>query len=69
MASSCTYYPTKFGSTSLCDQSYGVQPVNRQTESQTHGKTKCLKSEGPKIVSNYIFYFKPVIIGGPKKKP
>ena len=24
-----------------------------------------LKTEGPKISSNYIFYFKTVIIGGP----
>ena len=26
---------------------------------------KSLKTEGPKILSNYIFYFKTVIIGGP----
>ena len=62
MASSCTYYLTKCGSTSLCDQSCGVQPADRQTHARTDKK---VKSEGSKILSNYISYFKTVIIGGP----
>ena len=68
MASSCTYYLTKCGSTSLCDQSCGVQPADRQTDRQTDGTwtDKSLKSEGHKILSNYyIFYFKTVINSGP----
>ena len=43
----------------------------RQTETrQTHGRRrdKSAKTEGPKILSNYIFYFKTVIIGGPIKQ-
>ena len=64
MASSCTYYLTKCGSTSLCDQSCGVESLDRQTHTWTD---KSLKTEGIKILSNYIFYFKTVIIGGPKK--
>ena len=63
MASSCTYYVPKCISTSLCDQSCGVQPANGQTD--TRQTDKSLKTEGPKILSNYIFYFKTVIIGGP----
>ena len=37
------------------------------TDRQTHGTwtDKRLKTEGPKILSNYMFYFKTVIIGGP----
>ena len=60
MASSCTYYVTKCGSTRLCDQNCGVQPADRQTHTQTDTDTwtdKSLKNEGPKILSNYIFYF------------
>ena len=34
------------------------------TDRQTHGQTE-KKTEGPKILSNDIFYFKTVIIGGP----
>jgi len=66
MASSCTYYLTKYGSTGLCDQSCGVQPGDRQTAHVTW-TDKSLKTKGPKILSNYIFYFKfkTVIIGGP----
>ena len=38
------------------------------TDRQTHtGTDKSLKTGGPKILSNYIFYFKTVIIGGPIK--
>ena len=59
----------KYGSTSLCDQNCGVQPANRQTnrrtDRQTQGQTKVKKTEGPKILSNDIFYFRTVIIGGP----
>ena len=65
MASRCTSYLTKCGSTSLCDQSCGVQPGDRQTD--VTWTDKSLKTEGPKILSNYIFYFKTVIIGGPKR--
>ena len=70
MASSCTYYVPKCGSTRLCDQNCGVQPADRQTHRQTHRHTgtwtdKSLKTEGPKILSNDIFYFRTVIIGGP----
>ena len=66
MHSRCTYYLTKCGSTSLCDQSFGVQPADRQT----HGRQtdKSLKPEGPMILSIDIFYFKTVIIGGPIKE-
>ena len=41
--------------------------TDRQTDRQTHGTwtDKRLKTEGPKILSNYMFYFKTVIIGGP----
>ena len=54
----------KYGSTSLCDQNCGLQSVDRQTESQTHATwtDKSLKTEGPKILSNDIFYFRTVII-------
>ena len=73
MASSCTYYVPKCGSTRLCDQNCGVQPANRQTHRQTDRHTdtwtdKSLKTEGPKILSNDIFYFRTVIIGGPTNK-
>ena len=35
------------------------------TDTQTDtGTDKSLKTEGPKILSNYIFYLKSVIIGG-----
>ena len=66
MASSCTYYEPNCGSTSLCDQNCGVQPADRQTDRITHtGIDKSLKTEGPKILSNDIFYFRTLIIGGP----
>ena len=39
MASSCTYYVPKFGSTSLCDQNCGVKSADRHTHN-THGQTK-----------------------------
>ena len=68
MASICTYYVPKCGSTRLCDQNCGVQPANRQTDTQTDtGTDKSLKTEGPKILSNDNFYFRTVIIGGPMK--
>ena len=69
MASSCTYYGPKCGLTRLCDQNCGVQPADRQTDTrQTHGRrtNKSLKTEGPMILTIDIFYFKTVIIGGPK---
>ena len=70
MASSCTYYERNCGSTSSCDQNCGLQPADRQTDGQTDTHTdtwtdKSLKTEGPKILSNDIFYFRTVIIGGP----
>ena len=70
MASNCTYYVPKCRMTSLCDQNCGVQSADSQTDrnidTQTHAWTdKKVKSEGPKILSNYIFYFKTVIVGGP----
>ena len=41
--------------------------TDRQTHTDTHtGTDKSLKTEGPKILSNDIFYFMTVIIGGPK---
>ena len=53
----------------MCDQNCGVQPADRQTDTHTHtGTDKSLKTEGPKILSNDIFYFRTVIIGGPKTK-
>ena len=65
MASRCTYYVPKCGSTSLCDQNCGVQPAERHTDRQTDTWTdKSLKTEGPKILLNDIFYFRTVIIGG-----
>ena len=63
MVSSCTYYVPKFGLTSLCDQNCGLQSADRHTDRHTHGQTE--KTEGPMILSNNIFYFKTVIIGGP----
>ena len=69
MASSCTYYVPKCGSTRLCDQNCGVQPADRQTHIHTDtGTDKSLKTEGPKILSNDIFYFRNVIIGGPIRR-
>ena len=77
MASSCTYYVPKCGSTRLWDQNCGVQPVDRQTHRLTDRQTdrqidtgtdKSLKTEGPKILSNDIFYFRTVILGGPTIK-
>ena len=66
MASSCTYYAPKCGSTRLYDQNCGVQPTDRQTDRHTDtGTDKSLKTEGPKILSNNIFFFRTVIIGGP----
>ena len=66
MASSCTYYVPKCGSTRLCDQNCGVEPADRQTQRHTDtGTDKGLKTEGPKILSNDIFYFRTMIIGGP----
>ena len=36
------------------------------TDRQNHRRTdKSLKNEGPTILSNDIFYFKTVVIGGP----
>ena len=47
-------------------QNCGVQLADWQTDRQTHtGTDKSLKTEGPKILSNGIFYFRTVIIGGP----
>ena len=63
MALSCTYYVTKCGSTSLCDRNCGVQLADRHTDTGTDRQK--LKTEGPKILSNDIFYFRTVIIGGP----
>ena len=41
--------------------------TDRQTRHMAHvtWTDKSLKTEGPKILSNYIFYFKTVIIAGP----
>ena len=40
--------------------------TDRHTDTQTHtGTDKSLKTEGPKILSKDIFYFRTVIIGGP----
>ena len=65
-ASSCSWMQPKYGSTSLCDQNCGLQTGDRHTDRQTQGWTdKSLKTEGPMILSNDIFYFKTVIIGGP----
>ena len=44
--------------------------MNRQTHRHTDtGTDKSLKTEGPKILSNDMFYFKTVIIGGPISGP
>ena len=50
--------PPKYRLKSLCDQNCGIQLADRQTE---------VKTDGPKILSKDIFYFKTVIIGGPIK--
>ena len=40
--------------------------TDRQADRQKHGPSdRKVKIEGPKILSNDIFYFKTVIIGGP----
>ena len=40
--------------------------THTHTHTHTHtGTDKSLKTEGPKILSNDIFYFRTVIIGGP----
>ena len=68
MASSCSYcVQPKYGSTSLYDQNCGLQSADRQTDRHTpHARSeKRVKIEGPMILSNDIFYFKTVIIGGP----
>ena len=42
--------------------------VNTDTQTHRHTDTwtdKTLKTEGPRILSNDIFFFKKVIIGGP----
>ena len=54
----------KYGSTSLCDQNCGVQSLDRHT-SHVRRTDKSLKTEGPKILSKDILYFRTVIIGGP----
>ena len=41
--------------------------TDRQMDRQTDRQTEKLKTERPKILSNDIFYFKTVIIGGPIK--
>ena len=64
MASSCTSYEPNCGSTSLCDQNCGCTAADRHTHTDTR-TDKSLKTEGPKILSNDIFYFRTVIIGGP----
>ena len=46
--------------------------TDRQTHTHTHtdtGTDKSLKTEGPKILSNDIFYFRTMIIGGPILRP
>ena len=63
MASSCTYYVPKYGSTSLCDQICGLQKVDRLTHASRTDKK--VKTEGPEILLNNIFYFKNVVIDGP----
>ena len=50
----------KYGSTSFCD----VQSTGRHTNGHRDTDRK-VKTEGPKILSNDISYFKTVIIGGP----
>ena len=66
MASSCTYYVPKCGSTRLCDGNCSVQSADRRTDVRTDGRTdKSLKTEGPMILLIDIFYLKTVIIGGP----
>ena len=68
MASSCTYYVPKCGSTSVYDKNCGLHSADRHTHS-THtdtGTDKKVKTERPKILPNEIFYFKTVmLIGGP----
>ena len=67
MASSCTYYLTKCGSTSCVAVAYSLR-TDRQRHRDTPHVTrtdKSFKTKGPKILSNYIFYFRTVIIGGP----
>ena len=69
-ASSCTYGVPKYGSTSLCDQNDDLESADTHTGTQSHSTRKDrqkVKTDGPMILSNDIFYFKTVmIIGGPK---
>ena len=56
----------KYESTSLFHHNCSVQLADSQTD--THGQTdRKVKTEGTKILSNDIFYFKIVIIGGQLK--
>ena len=52
----------KYGSTRLCEQNCGLQSEDKQKDT---GTDKSLKTEGPKILSNDIYYVRNVIIGGP----
>ena len=52
----------EYGLTTLCEQNCGVQSVDKQTHGQTDRQ---IKTEGPKILSNDIFYFRTVIFGVP----
>ena len=63
MASSRTYYVPKCRSKRLCDQNCDLQSADRQTHAERTDKS--LKTKVPVILSNDIFYFKTVIIGGP----
>ena len=66
MASSCTSYEPNCGSISLCDQNCGVQRAYTHTQRHTETQTdRIVKTEGPKILSKDIFYFKTVAFGGP----
>ena len=47
----------KYGSTTLCDQNCGVQSADRQIDKQLDRQIdRKVKTEGPKILSNDIFY-------------
>ena len=71
MVSSCTYYVMYLN---VDRQGCVIKTVaySLRTDRETHGRhmadgqTKVLKIEGPMIMSIDIFYFKTVIIGGPK---
>ena len=49
IASSCTYYVPRCGSTSLCDQNCGLQSTDRQTDRHTDTQTYATRTDRQKF--------------------